>query len=208
LHATLVVPTPRRASGVGLRAPRVIGGAAGLRRGLRAGATRSRGPALAIAGAAAIGILSASARGIASDAPMQLDRLIFVASHEGTTEVLVQAASGVIDDRANLARLQRVEADWTDAEGRPSLHIECDGGELDLATNDLFATGDVHGRLGDGRRFIGPWLRYDRKRGIAYTKAPVEIFDGNQVMTGGGLEYHVRERRLRLMAGARLREAR
>jgi hypothetical protein len=100
-----------------------------------------------------------------------------------------------------------VDAEWSDDAGRPSLRIQCERGELDLRTNDLLATGDVHGELGDGRRFTSPWLRYDRTRGVAFTNAPVEILEaGGRVLKGGGLEYQVRSRRLRLTAGARVEE--
>jgi hypothetical protein len=64
----------------------------------------------------------------------------------------------------------------------------------------------VRGVLGDGRRFVGPWLRYDRTRGVAYSEAPVQILEGDRVLRGGGFEYHVRERRLRLKAGAKVEE--
>jgi hypothetical protein len=60
----------------------------------------------------------------------------------------------------------------------------------------------VRGRLGDGREFRGPWLRYDRANGVAFTDAPVVIVDRGRQLRGGGLRYHVRDRRLRLTAGA------
>lgn len=139
--------------------------------------------------------------------PMRLERLTFVATREAAAEIRVQADVAVIDEAANKAQLEQVDAEWADAQGAPSLRVQCEHGELDLETNDLLASGDVHGQLADGRRFIGPWLRYDRTRGVAFTNAPVEILEGqNRVLRGGGLEYRVRDRRLRLTSGAKVEE--
>lgn len=142
----------------------------------------------------------------AADPPMRLTGMTFVASSESVTEVRVEAASGVIDEVANTALLQTVEAEWAGADGKKSLELTCERGELDLETNDLVATGNVHGLLADGRRFVGPSLRYDRARGVAYTDKPVEIIEEGRVLSGGGFEYHVRDRRLRFTSGARVQE--
>lgn len=159
-----------------------------------------------------VGALLAGAFGLASAAsaagpPLALEQLTFVASREATAEVRVEAESAVIDDASNRAELQTVNAEWAGADGKPSLRITCERGELDLETNDLLASGSVRGVLADGRRFAGPWLRYDRARGVAFTQAPVKILEGSgRVLRGGGFEYHVRDRRLRLTAGAKVEE--
>lgn len=144
----------------------------------------------------------------AAGPPLELEGLTFVAANESTAEVRVEAESAVIDDTSNKAELSAVEAEWAGDDGRRSLSITCERGELDLATNDLLASGSVRGVLADGRRFAGPWLRYDRARGVAYTSAPVQILEGERVLRGGGFEYHVRDRRLRLTAGAKVEENR
>jgi len=139
--------------------------------------------------------------------PLRIEGLTFVATTESTAEVRVRADAAVIDETANKADLEIVDAEWADDRGEPSLRIRCREGELDLASNDLLARGDVQGEFADGRRFAGPWLRYDRARGVAYTSAPVEIQEGSgRVLRGGGLEYHVRKRLLRLTSGARVEE--
>ena len=150
--------------------------------------------------------MATAGSGLAAEAPMQIERLTFVASTAGTTDILVRARSAVIDHAADKAELDAVHAAWTDEAGRPSLEIDCERGELDLVTNDLLAEGDVRGLLADGRRFEGPWLRYDRKRGVAFTRADVRIIEGERVLSGGGFEYHVRDGRLRLTSGASVRE--
>lgn len=139
--------------------------------------------------------------------PLRLEGLTFVATRESSAELRLVASVAVIDEATNTAQLDEVDAEWADDAGRPSLSVRCEHGELDLTTNDLLARGDVRGRLADGRRFLGPWLRYDRARGVAFVTAPVEIIEANgRVMRGGGLEYHVKKRRLRLTAGARVEE--
>ncbi len=144
----------------------------------------------------------------AAGPPMRLSKMTFLAASENVTEVRVEAESGVIDEVANKADLSGVHAEWAGADGKPSLELTCDRGELDLETNDLVATGDVRGLLADGRRFVGPSLRYDRAKGIAFTDSPVEIIEAGRVLSGGGFRYHVRDRRLRLTGGARVEENR
>lgn len=152
-------------------------------------------------------LLGFDAAASAAGPPLRIEELVFVASHEADTEVRVEARSAVIDEAANTAQLEVVTAAWAGDDGEPSLQITCERGQLDLGTNDLLATGDVHGLLADGRRFVGPWLRYDRARGVAFTEAPVEIFEGPRVLRGGGFEYRVRDGRLKLTSGARVVEA-
>ncbi len=139
--------------------------------------------------------------------PLRIENLTFVATHEAAPELRVVADVAVIDEDTNKAMLQKVDAEWADAVGRPSLRVRCKSGELDLQTNDLLATGDVHGELADGRRFVAPSLRYDPARGMAFTRAPVEILEGtNRVLRGGGLEYLVKDGKLRLTSGAKVEE--
>jgi len=172
----------------------------------RDAAAHRRRSARRVAVAALLASLVASARAEAAP-PLRLEHLTFLATHESTTEVRVAADVGVIDEAANKASLETVDAEWADDAGRPSLRVRCARGELDLTSNDLLASGDVHGELADGRRFVGPWLRYDPARDVVFTSAPVEIHEaGGRVLRGGGLEYHVKKRRLRLTAGARVEE--
>jgi LPS export ABC transporter protein LptC len=167
--------------------------------------THDRGSATRVAIAVAIAVRTAGASASAGP-PMRLSGMTFVASNESVTDVIVEADSAVIDDSTNKAHLETVEAAWTGSDGEASLALTCERGELDLETNDLIATGNVRGLLADGRRFTGPSLRYDRGRGVAYTDAPVEIIEEGRVLSGGGFEYRIRDRRLRLTAGARVEE--
>lgn len=138
---------------------------------------------------------------------MRIVEMTFVASAGPVAELIVEADQAVVDPAEQRARLEGVHAVWADDAGRTSLELDCERGEFDLETNDLLAIGNVQGRLGDGRRFAGPWLRYDRSRGVAFTDAPVTIRDGGHTLRGGGLRYHVRNGRLRLTAGASVVES-
>lgn len=157
----------------------------------------SAGPLAAIAVA-----LLASGAAAAASPPLRIAGMTFVASTAGVTELLVAAEEAEVDVTAQRADLETVHARWAGADGRTSLELRCERGEFDLETNDLVAVGDVRGLLSDGREFRGPWLRYDRANGVAFTDAPVTILDQGRTLRGGGLRYYVRDRRLRLTAGA------
>lgn len=168
-------------------------------------ATRLLGPAFGV-GVSLAALVAVAGHVWAAGPPMRLSGMTFVALSENVTEIRVEADSGVIDEAANRADLTAVHAEWAGDDGKLSLELTCERGALDLETNDLVASGNVRGLLADGRRFVGPSLRYDRARGIAFTDAPVEIIEEGRVLSGGGFQYHVRDRRLRLTAGARVEE--
>lgn len=143
----------------------------------------------------------------AAPPPMALTGMTFVASEGALREILVSAQRATVDFAGHRADLEEVHAQWAGEDGELSLELRCERGEFDLATNDLIAIGDVRGRFSDGREFRGPWLRYDRAKGIAFSDARVMIFDQGQTLRGGGLRYHIRDRRLRLTAGASVVES-
>ena len=143
----------------------------------------------------------------AAPLPMRITSMTFVASEGAVREILVSASRATVRLDADRADLEDVHAEWAGEDGEISLELRCEQGEFDLATNDLIAVGDVRGRFRDGREFRGPWLRYDRAKGIAFTDAPVTIYDQGRTLHGGGLRYHIRDRRLRLTAGASVVES-
>ena len=176
-----------------------------MAKGYDRGRRRDHGSTLRGAVVVAFFVITANASAVAGP-PMRLSGMTFVASRESVTDLRVEADSAVIDDTTNKAHLETVQAEWAGSDGASSLELTCERGELDLETNDLIASGNVHGVLADGRRFNGPSLRYDRGRGVAYTDAPVEIIEAGRILSGGGFEYRIRDRRLRLTAGARVEE--
>ncbi len=171
--------------------------------------SRSRIPVAATLVSLALPALAAGAAPAATvvQLPMRIAEMTFVASDGAVREILVSATQATIRLDADRADLEGVRAEWAGDDGEISLELRCQQGEFDLATNDLIAIGDVRGRFSDGREFRGPWLRYDRAKGIAFTDAPVTIFDQGRTLQGGGLRYHVRDRRLRLTAGASVVES-
>jgi LPS export ABC transporter protein LptC len=160
----------------------------------------------AVSAGAALTAALALAVPAAAVPPSRISRMTFVSSAGAFTELTVQAEDGVVNTQTNRAALQRVHAQWNGNDGSSSLDVTCDQGEVDLATNDFTAVGHVRGKLGDGRRFEGPWMRYDRAKGIAWTDAPIEIVDQGRTLRGGGFRYQVRTGRLRLTAGASVSE--
>ena len=143
-----------------------------------------------------------AAAATAAPPPMRITTMTFVASDGGVREILVSADRATVRLEADRADLEGVHAEWAGDDGQISLELRCERGEFDLATKDLIAVGDVRGRFRDGREFRGPWLRFDRAKGVAFTDAPVTIYDQGRTLQGGGLRYHIRDRRLRLTAGA------
>jgi LPS export ABC transporter protein LptC len=143
----------------------------------------------------------------AEDPPLKISGMTMVSTRGDVTELLVEADEALVEEDSELAHLKGVHARLAGADGSTSLELTCDTGDLDLVSSDFLASGDVRGLLGDGRRFTGPWLRYDHAKGLAYTDAPVKITEANSTLTGGGFRYHVREGRLRLMQGASVVEA-
>ncbi len=142
-----------------------------------------------------------------ADSALRLERMTFVASRAGRTEVLLQAARARLNPEADVVDLEDVRAVVMSEDGRPGLELRCQRGEFDLATQDFVATGDVRGRASDGRRFASSWVRYDHSRGLAFTDAPVLIREGGRTLRGGGLRYHVRDGTLRLLGGASVVQA-
>ncbi len=142
-----------------------------------------------------------------ADPPLILHGMTFVASEGATNQVVVEAETAVLFPDTNQVELEGgVEAKLRGTSGDDSLDLTCDRGKYDLNTNDFLAEGNVEGRVADGRTFKTAWLRYQANEELASSDAPVEISDGGQIFRGGGLRYHVREERLRLLAGTHVQE--
>ncbi len=163
--------------------------------------------AAVVALALAPGASGAAVGSPAAVPPMRITAMTFVASDGALREILVSASRATVRFATDRADLEDVHAEWAGDDGQVSLELRCEKGEFDLATKDLIAVGDVRGRFRDGREFRGPWLRYDRAQGVAFTDAPVTIYDQGRTLHGGGLRYHIRDRRLRLTAGASVVES-
>jgi len=134
--------------------------------------------------------------------PVTIAGMTYVASRGETAEVQVEAQRARFDPASNRAELEDVHARVAGRDDAAGFAMSCDRGELRLASNDFLASGNVRGTMGEGRRFSTDWVRYDAKRGLAYTEAPVEIADDSGTYRGVGFRYLVREKRFRLLGGA------
>ncbi len=133
---------------------------------------------------------------------MELRGLKFVGSRGAARDIVVEARSARYFPDTNVTYLEDVHSVVDPQEGNPGFEMECDRGELWLETNDFVATGNVHGRTADGRRFTTAWVRFDQKQGLAFTDAPVVIEEAGGTYSGGGFRYTLRDQRFRLLGGA------
>ncbi len=128
--------------------------------------------------------------------------MTFVASQPQGDSVVLHAETARFDTDAEVAYLIGVEANVPVADEKLGLRLRCDEGEVDLASNDFLASGNVQGRTDGGRHFTTKWVRYDHQEGALYTDAPVVIAEEGTTYRGGGFRYLIRDRRFRLMGGA------
>ncbi len=138
----------------------------------------------------------------AQSAMLDVTGMTFVGSRNDADDVVVRAEKARFDTGEELAFLYTVHATVAASQGQFGFEVHCDTGELDLSTNDFVARGNVRGLTDSGRRFVADWVRYDHAEGLLFTDDPVLITDSGGSYRGGGFQYHVRERRFRLMGGA------
>lgn len=166
-------------------------------RPVRAGAGRWR----ALCAAAAL--LLVGGPSAAASPVLEMTGMTFVSSRGERAEVVLRSREATVETRSRVAHLVGVRAEVAAAEGREGFSMRCQRGELDLASNDFYAEGDVEGRTETGREFSAPWVRYRHEEGLLFTDAPVTITeDSGFAYKGGGFRYWVRERRFRLLGGA------
>ncbi|HVP30625.1 MAG TPA: LPS export ABC transporter periplasmic protein LptC [Myxococcota bacterium] len=148
--------------------------------------------------------LPATAVADGESATLRLEGMTFVGSRDSAREMVVQADRANFQPSEQVAHLENVHSELTQHDGSVGFEMDCDRGELDTSTSNFYATGNVHGRTGDGRNFSTTWVRYDDKRGLAYTDAPVTVKEPGGTYKGGGFRYLVREQRFRFVGGASL----
>ena len=141
----------------------------------------------------------------AGAAGLAITGMTFVQSDGQKPAMVVEAERGRLDPQTNVVHLEVVKTHVEGTAERAGFDLTCDQGELVMDTRALLATGNVHGRTADGRAFATTWVRYDPKKELAFTDAPVDIDDESGSLHGGGFRYHVREGRFRLLGGATVR---
>ena len=155
--------------------------------------------------AAAGGLLAAFliAAPLHAESPLlDVDGMTFIASRGPANDLVLHAAHASFDTERQRVHLEDVQARVAPGRSSGAFDIRCDSGDLDVATNDFEARGNVHGRTDDDREFDAPWVKYDHAAGLLFTNAPVLISEDAITYRGGGFQYFVRERRFRLLGGA------
>lgn len=133
---------------------------------------------------------------------LNVDAMTFVASRGPANELVVNAEHARFDTESERVFLDVVHAVVEPGSDGGHFEIRCDEGELDVATNDFEARGNVHGRTEGERQFEAPWVKYDHEKGLLFTNAPVLISEDSITYRGGGFQYFVREGRFKLLGGA------
>lgn len=133
---------------------------------------------------------------------LDVEQMTFVASRGPANELVLDATHARLDTARERVHLEEVHAVVEPGRDAGHFEIRCDEGELDLATNDFEARGNVRGQTEGEREFQAPWVKYDHEKGLLFTDAPVTILEDAITYRGGGFQYFVRERRFKLLGGA------
>jgi len=133
---------------------------------------------------------------------LHLRGMTFVASEGSANEIVLEAEIARFYPGREVADLEIVRVDVAPSAERTGFSMRCRTGQLNLATQDFIAIGDVQGTIEGGREFEARWVAYDEAQGLLYTDDPVLIQDRDGRYRGGGFRYFVREERFRLLGGA------
>jgi hypothetical protein len=139
---------------------------------------------------------------LAASPLLDVDAMTFVASRGPANELVLDAEHARFDTENERVYLDVVHAVVEPGSDAGHFEIRCDEGELDVASNDFEARGNVRGKTEGERQFEAPWVKYDHARGLLFTDAPVLISEDSITYRGGGFQYFVRERRFKLLGGA------
>ncbi len=130
---------------------------------------------------------------------LRISGMTFVGSRGDQSELVVRADTAFFHPDSDLANLQVVRAEVSDAIKGRSFRLRCDRAELDVGSNDFTAIGGVKGQTGDGQRYSTPYVHYEHDASLLHTDAPVTVVEGGRVLRGDGFRYHIDERRFELL---------
>jgi LPS export ABC transporter protein LptC len=147
----------------------------------------------------ALALLGADAPERRFAAHVRVSGMTFVGSRGADSELVLHAQRAELSPETNIAVLDEVHLTASDAGERRSFDVRCDRGELDVETNDFLAEGNVRGTTGEGQRYQTTWVRYDHKRGLLFTDAPVALEDRTGSLRGDGFRYDTRKRSFKLL---------
>ena len=132
---------------------------------------------------------------------LAISGMSYVLASSERSELVVEAQRAEVSPTTGRIALTGVRAELPGA-----LDLVCGHGVLDLAAQEFFASGGVSGRTAAGSAFETDRLRYRHARGVVSSDTPVVWRENSQVFRGRGLEYFVRQGRLRLLGGASISE--
>jgi LPS export ABC transporter protein LptC len=137
--------------------------------------------------------------GAARAEDLVLSRMTFVGSEAGERDIVLTAERARIAHGEDVAHLEGVELDAAGDHGTSSLVMSCDRAQLDLATSDFTAEGNVRGRTADGHRFTTQSARFQHAARVIESQARVDIVDPSGTrLEGQGFRYDVRAQRMRM----------
>ena len=149
--------------------------------------------------------LSAGVVFAAEPAPdLDVRGMTFVASRADNNALILRADKARFDTVEKFAYLRGVDAEIPATAEQTGFRMWCDASVVDLETNDFEATGNVHGEADSGESFVAEWVRYDHRRGVLYTDAPVTIVNRGTTVEGGGFDYDMDSRKFQLRGGAKV----
>lgn len=133
---------------------------------------------------------------------LHLRGMTFVASEASANEILLRADTARFYPNRDVADLDDVWVEVAPGTDRTGFSMRCDTGQLNLASQDFVAIGNVEGTIEGGREFVARWVAYEEATGLLYTNEPVLITDADGRYRGGGFRYFLEEARFRLLGGA------
>jgi LPS export ABC transporter protein LptC len=153
------------------------------------------------------GILVAGLSSAGESAGLRVSGMTFIGSRGDQSELVVRADTAFFHPDSDMADLEVVRAQVSDAKKGESFQMQCDRAELDIETNDFTATGNVKGLTGDGQHYSAPWVRYEHASSMLQTDAPVTVLDSGSTFRGDGFRYHIEERRFELLGNVVMEQA-
>jgi LPS export ABC transporter protein LptC len=154
-------------------------------------------PTSAAAGAPEAARATTRVPGVESE--VHVTGMTFVVSRAGEGDLVLESPRATLHPETNLAVLHQARVRGSHGASGRGFDVRCRRGELDLASNDFLAEGDVHGTTADGQRYSAQWVRYRRAQALLYTDAPVVLWDAGGTLRGDGFRYHLREGRFELL---------
>ena len=139
---------------------------------------------------------------------LRMSGMTFVGSRAPSGELVLHSERAIFHPDTDRAELEQVEAVWTDPAKGERFTVRCDSAELDVATNDFVARGNVHGETAEGQRYRAPLVRYDHARGLLHSDRRVTLVDETGSFEGDGFRYLVREGSFSLLGNVRVVQTR